>query len=118
MILPVVLSSVTGIFSVISTPSLSFTTIVVFSVSITYVPFSSFFTTFNSILPSNLLYPSGAVVSFITYLSGVSIFVISIVPKFIIPFSPVTSLSSPFTLNIAPSSFVPSSPSCFTRSIV
>ena len=86
--------------------------------SITYIPFSTFFATFNSILPSNLLYPSGAVVSFITYVSGVSMFVICIVPKFNTPSVFVAVLSCPFTLNIAPDSFVPFSPSCFTKSIV
>ena len=72
--------------------------------------------TLSSILPSNLLYPSGALVSVIVYASAVVVSIISTVPKLSIPFAFVTVLSCPFTLNTAPDSFSPETPSCFTNS--
>ena len=60
VIFPVVLSIVTGLLAVITCPSLSVTVIVVFSTSITFIPFSIFFATSRVIVPSNLLYPLGA----------------------------------------------------------
>ena len=84
--------------------------------STTYLPFSVFFATLNSILPVNLLYPSGPVVSFIVYVSGVVVFVICIVPKLTIPFAFVAVLSWLFTLNTAPDSGAFVSLSTFTIS--
>ena len=87
-----------------------------FSVSITYTPFCIVFATLSSILPSNLLYPSGALVSVIVYVSSVVVSVISTVPKLSIPFAFVASLSSPFTLNTAPGNTVSVPCSFFTIS--
>ena len=57
-----------------------------------------------------LLYLSGAFVSFIVIVSGFSVSVISIVPRSIIPFSPVVfvsvSLPGSVTSNSAPCSFI------------
>ena len=84
--------------------------------STTYAPSSIFFATLISILPVNLLYPLGPVVSFIVYVSGVDISVICIVPKLTIPLEFVAVLFSLFTLNIAPDNGAFVSLSTFTIS--